>query len=81
MRQIRMVRKYPNQLTGAAKKAPRKVEARKTRKYRNFWVVTRHARRREAFFFILKYSAWIHMASWIKLVKAKRKNMEENATW
>ena len=43
-------------LTGAAKYVPRNKAARKTAKYKNFWVVMRQARNIDGCFFIRKYS-------------------------
>ena len=43
-------------LTGAAKYVPRNRAARKTAKYKNFWVVMRQARNIDGCFFIRKYS-------------------------
>ena len=46
----------PCLLTGAAKYVPRSRAARKTAKYKNFWVVMRQARKIDGCFFIRKYS-------------------------
>lgn len=35
----------------------------------------------EGFFFILKYSAWMHITNCMRLVKAKRKKIDAKATW
>ena len=43
-------------LTGAAKYVPRNRAARKTAKYKNFWVVMRQARNIDGCFFIRRYS-------------------------
>ena len=54
-------------LTGAAKYVPRSRAARKTAKYKNFWVVMRQARKIDGCFFIRKYSEIIHIL--IKKIK------------
>ena len=57
----------PCLLTGAAKYVPRSRAARKTAKYKNFWVVMRQARKIDGCFFIRKYSEIIDIL--IKKIK------------
>ncbi|KAK6622522.1 hypothetical protein RUM44_002334 [Polyplax serrata] len=66
-------------LTGLVKYAPRITAARKTKKYSNFCVVMRKARRTEGLF-ILWYSAAMHIINWIMHTKARMKKTVANPT-